>query len=387
MTRETKIGLLLGLGVILLIGIILSDQISQRQQGNPADFTEFAGDTQRSIEATDAAPAPGYGQTYTPGRTPYTPSGTPADNSTVNDVPEDFLVPEDVREEMGMQQASADREDTPAVINLPVLASNVDQPLRNQPEDDVPTLVVGDNLPDTPILAQGPTANQTVVHNTPRNMPTFTGVSVIKHRVMPNENLTEISRRYYGNGDYWRAIMMANPDKVGQDGSVRSGVVLNIPKREDAALGMNIESVSRESIQRVNPQAMIANQSKTIEIKPGDTLSELASKYLGSAGRWDELLDANRDQLETATDLRVGMKLKLPADANLPRVSNQSRSNTPTPNRSSKTYTVKAGDNLTKIAEKTLGNGDKWREIFDANRDTLSSADQVKVGQTLRIPG
>ena len=33
-----------------------------------------------------------------------------------------------------------------------------------------------------------------------------------------------------------------------------------------------------------------------------------------------------------------------------------------------RTYKVKAGDTLTKIAQKELGDGDRWREIFLLNR-------------------
>ncbi len=390
MTRETKIGLLLGLGVILLIGIILSDQISQRQQGQPADFTEFAGDAQRAIKPADATPAPGYGQVYTPGR----PTGTPAENNTTANQPEDFLVPNDVREEMGMQQAANTENTGPAIINLPVLASNADQPRQNAPIDDVPTLTFGDTDVATPAFEQQRIDEAQQILDNVRNAireahaTPSPGQSVIKHTVMPNENLTEIARRYYGNGDYWREIMRANPDKVGPDGSVRSGAVLDIPKREDAIVGMSIDSAARESVLRVDtPSAQISRQ-RTVEVKAGDTLSELASKYLGSASRWDEILDANRDKLETATDLQVGMKLKMPEDARVDRTNNPAPAiaRTQASNSPSKTYTVKAGDNLTKIAQITLRNGDRWREIFEANRDKLDSPDQVKVGQTLRIP-
>ena len=54
MTRETKVGLLVGMGVILLIGIIVSDHLSVVQDQNPADFTGYAGQAQESIQPMDA---------------------------------------------------------------------------------------------------------------------------------------------------------------------------------------------------------------------------------------------------------------------------------------------------------------------------------------------
>ena len=48
-------------------------------------------------------------------------------------------------------------------------------------------------------------------------------------------------------------------------------------------------------------------------------------------------------------------------------------------------YHVEAGDNLTKIAQKFYKNGD-WEPIFEANKDTLRSPGDLRVGQTLVIP-
>ena len=53
---------------------------------------------------------------------------------------------------------------------------------------------------------------------------------------------------------------------------------------------------------------------------------------------------------------------------------------------SSQTYTVKAGDTLSKIAKDMLGNASEYTEIFNANRDQLSDPDKIKPGQVLKIP-
>lgn len=50
------------------------------------------------------------------------------------------------------------------------------------------------------------------------------------------------------------------------------------------------------------------------------------------------------------------------------------------------TYTVAAGDNLSKIAKHFYGNASRWRRIFDANRDQLDDPDLIKPGQVLKIP-
>jgi len=50
------------------------------------------------------------------------------------------------------------------------------------------------------------------------------------------------------------------------------------------------------------------------------------------------------------------------------------------------TYTVKAGDTLSKIAKEHLGDANAYTAIFEANRDQLTDADKIKPGQVLKIP-
>jgi len=51
-----------------------------------------------------------------------------------------------------------------------------------------------------------------------------------------------------------------------------------------------------------------------------------------------------------------------------------------------KTYTVKSGDTLSKIAKDFYGNANEYNKIFEANKDKLSSPDRINVGQELKIP-
>jgi nucleoid-associated protein YgaU len=51
-----------------------------------------------------------------------------------------------------------------------------------------------------------------------------------------------------------------------------------------------------------------------------------------------------------------------------------------------KTYTVKAGDTLSKIAKEQLGQAGDYTKIFEANKDQLSDPDKIKPGQVLKLP-
>jgi nucleoid-associated protein YgaU len=50
------------------------------------------------------------------------------------------------------------------------------------------------------------------------------------------------------------------------------------------------------------------------------------------------------------------------------------------------TYTVQAGDTLSKIAKEHLGNSGSYMKIFELNKDQLSDPDKIKPGQVLRLP-
>jgi nucleoid-associated protein YgaU len=52
----------------------------------------------------------------------------------------------------------------------------------------------------------------------------------------------------------------------------------------------------------------------------------------------------------------------------------------------STTYTVKAGDTLSKIAKSLLGDANAYMDIFNANRDQLNDPNTIKPGQVLKIP-
>lgn len=57
-----------------------------------------------------------------------------------------------------------------------------------------------------------------------------------------------------------------------------------------------------------------------------------------------------------------------------------------TPEPESKFYTVKSGDNLSKISKEFYGDPNQYNKIFEANRPLLKNADDIFPGQVLRIP-
>jgi nucleoid-associated protein YgaU len=50
------------------------------------------------------------------------------------------------------------------------------------------------------------------------------------------------------------------------------------------------------------------------------------------------------------------------------------------------TYTVAKGDSLSKIAKQLYGDAQKWRQIYEANKDIIKNPDLIQPGLVLKIP-
>lgn len=68
-------------------------------------------------------------------------------------------------------------------------------------------------------------------------------------------------------------------------------------------------------------------------------------------------------------------------------VTSGSSSTAPAPAKAAaKTYTVVAGDSLSKISKQFYGDANQWKKIFEANRDQIKNPDLIRPGQTFKIP-
>ena len=56
------------------------------------------------------------------------------------------------------------------------------------------------------------------------------------------------------------------------------------------------------------------------------------------------------------------------------------------PSGNARTITVKAGDSLSKIAKRELGDAERWREIYDANKEQIKDPDLIHPGQVFTLP-
>lgn len=166
---------------------------------------------------------------------------------------------------------------------------------------------------------------------------------------------------------------------------------------------------------------------ETYLVQQGDTLSEISMKTLGSYGRYLDIFAANRDQLDSPDDLRLGMLLKIPASEEVPskpfiaetnveevlpkeiesnpevqpeQVTKKfgSPGNTPflsdrgqkmpvhqIPSQQAKTHTVQTGDSLERIAVRYFGTVRAVRQIHLANPELVNNPKSLKPGTVLKL--
>ena len=96
---------------------------------------------------------------------------------------------------------------------------------------------------------------------------------------------------------------------------------------------------------------------------------------------WDEIKRVNPSADDITCDLTVDATAAPPPQAMAAVAAAGAGSSAGT-----RTYTVAAGDSLSKIAKNFYGNASQYMKIFEANKDKLSDPDKIKPGQVLVIP-
>ncbi|MEM9420353.1 MAG: LysM peptidoglycan-binding domain-containing protein [Planctomycetota bacterium] len=422
MAQETKVGLLIGLALILLVGLVLSDLFTtgspESAEASSDAATEFGREAQAGIyDAPEPSQRPAIRQhdfdampgfAAEPARDYHTPSPTPPVESWSPPAPTKpspsspslpGLTVEPPLPDLDTLEA---HNDALAQFNRSFEAMRLAVQNPAEPEREV--------TPTPEVLTTTTTQPQTTVIEPLPVVPTTpTGGTTYIHYVQAGQTLNEIARQHYGNPEFAAAIAQTNPTKVDREGQVRAGARLEIPPLGSPVFSRLFQPVHEQHAVKVEevipalpdrpagPTVDVASISvKEIEVQPGDTLSELASEHLGTSKRWRELIEANRDQLETAADLRSGMTLRLPEGSPTVVVATETKKDIPsrevTPTvpqektKPSTTYTVQAGDNLTRIAARELGDGERWDDLLEANRDQLENPELLQVGMVLKLP-
>lgn len=286
MTRETKIGLFIGMGVIILLGVFVSDHLSESQKQQSPSYSEmFKVPPPAQAARPDPAPTGTTAQAVTPTLTvPGQP--VPAQPLAQNTATKPDIIHLDITKP---REAIVVQGDAPAGRGAFV---PVEQP-KGPTADEIKRLNDLEQRARQAASGQGSSPTPT------------TGTGPRYHVVTESDTLSSIARQYYGKTLEWRTIHEANRALIPNPDRLIVGTKLQIPVKDTGVASPGTTATTTTAQAATAPSAGYT-------VQEGDTLGEIAREMLGSSARWEELLEANQDQIDSPRNLKVGMVLRIP---------------------------------------------------------------------------
>ncbi|MGI9014354.1 MAG: LysM peptidoglycan-binding domain-containing protein [Phycisphaerales bacterium] len=134
------------------------------------------------------------------------------------------------------------------------------------------------------------------------------------HTIKPGESLAKIAREKYGDEKLWKRLASFNVDRIPNPDIVPAGVTIRLPSREELSSGTPAspsQGSPANGPSAKKPDAPVA--FRTYTVKRGDVLSEIAKSELGRASQWRLLYELNRDVIKDPDHVPAGVTLKIPA--------------------------------------------------------------------------
>jgi nucleoid-associated protein YgaU len=171
-----------------------------------------------------------------------------------------------------------------------------------------------------------------------------------------------------------------------------------------------LESASAENptVRTIEASSVEPVSQKTYVVSKGDSLATIALKVYGTVdgkkqSNITKIFKANSAVLKSPERISIGQKLVIPPLSSLGTVSkNNSEASSAKINKlkssssnvaasdntakQTKAYVVKQGDSLWTIAKEKLGNGSRYTEILELNKDVLADESSLTVGMGLKLP-
>ena len=339
MTRETKIGLLVGLAFIIVIGILLSDHLTSTNEPIQAPLAQAGGNVRSAVTVPGAGTAPLASNTTPPTQhvAPQQPVPT-----------KEELTPKQPPVEIVQIGGGAAPQHSKA-SNPPSQRTSRTQVAQNDSNDD-------QNLS----AEQGVTGVDSNSSPTPRQIDSKASGSIAK-----------VAQNY-------------GEEIVPADGKQRS-------------------SQNAGNANATSNGAQLAAGGTQYKAEPGDNLAKIANKTLHNSSKAtiNAIIAANPSLQQNPNLIIAGRTYVIPGATSSSSTSSAS-SQSPTPSISTQSqpqqivqnssadaayvYTVKPGDSLTRIAVTQLGNADAVEAIKDLNKDALKGGDVIRPNMKLRLP-
>lgn len=220
-------------------------------------------------------------------------------------------------------------------------------------------------------------------------------------RTAPSQDLVDATRENIERAENRSATSAPDLAAVGQRLRQGAGDLLGGRKEEDRQQPPPAVSTDRdaskpgESAKPETPKTTPsqADWPKQHKIAAGDTLAVIAQHYYNDSARVADILAAN-SQIKDPRRLKIGETITLPApkdSADGEKVEAKPSApvavEKPRVEQAAKTYQVKHGDTFFSIAKEVYGNGTRWKELYELNKETLKNdPKRLKPGMVIKLP-
>ncbi len=301
MRRDTQIGIILGIVILVIIGVFLSTRATDNEAVLPdLVLSEGAGQRTKTKEIDIN------------GLFKASKKAEPEEEPAIEYTTEETLVSDELAESahMGNQPEMTIVDTSSEDTSLEGKWEGVAEEILEDVEiiEEVEIVVEGETVKDIQIAQDITSVEATVVsEEEPEATSYATKTEDVYYKVQSNDNLFKIARKHYGDGQKWNKIFEANRDSMPDSNSLYVGQKLLIPD-------ITINNSAREAVvtQVNSTQSRKTGGVVTHTVQAGDTLYRIAEKYYDNPGVWTKILEANEDTIEDKGLLRKGQVIIIP---------------------------------------------------------------------------
>lgn len=279
MRRDTQIGIILGVVILVVIGIFLSTRTTVYEPKTPDLKLPEEIVAESEIEEIDINELIAEAKT----------------TMAMNNTPTEEVQPIEVLEEETPVEPSKDNVTLEGKWEGIATASI-------EPEEAVAEVITEE--PEIAVQIPPESEETITVLETKQEDVSVNAI----HKVKPNDSLFKISRKYYGDAAEWYKIYEANKDEMSSPNALYIGQELLIP---EITLAKKI-TLSMETPFKEKQDNELSIKITKHTVVSGDTLYHLARKYYDDATMWYKIYEANEDTIEDKSLLVKGQTLIIP---------------------------------------------------------------------------